>query len=596
MDGKATMTLGLALIGAGRIGSNHAGIVAHQVPGARLVAVADPVEIAAKRLAAELDADAVDVETLLGRPDVDGVLITAPARSHTDLVVAAAAAGKHVFCEKPMAVTLADADRAIAAAEQAGIVLQVGFNRRFAPAFAAARAAIDAGRIGTPQLLRSLTRDPGPFTADPARIPQWTIFFETLIHDFDTLCFLNPGARPVAVHAFADALVAPEARGSGHLDTAVVTIRFDNGAIATAEANFSALYGYDVRGEAFGSAGMVTAGTARVNDMTLYDAGGIHVDTARRDTDLLHAAYAGEIRAFVEAVRTGGAVPGAGRDRPHRAGDRPGRDRERRDRNGGDPVSFTLAASAEMLYLDLPLLDRVKRITERGLQVEIWDWSTKDIDALAASGATFSSMTGYLRGDLTTPDGIAELLATAEESLAVAERLDSPRLNLHGTGLDGKGLPVRPVEVVTPAMWLTAADTLRRVAELGERANRVFTLENLNLAVDHPGTPFARAADTLALARAVDSPHLRLNLDLYHAQIGEGNLIELVREALPYIGEIQVADVPGRCEPGTGEINYRAVATALTAAGYTGVIGLEAWAQGDPDAALDAFEAAFAPQ
>ena len=95
-------------------------------------------------------------------------------------------------------------------------------------------------------------------------------------------------------------------------------------------------------------------------------------------------------------------------------------------------MSFTLAASAEMLYLGLPFLDRVKRITERGLQVEIWDWSAKDIDALAASGATFSSMTGYLRGDLTTPDGITELLATAEESLAVAERLDSPRLNLHG--------------------------------------------------------------------------------------------------------------------------------------------------------------------
>jgi myo-inositol 2-dehydrogenase/D-chiro-inositol 1-dehydrogenase len=305
--------LGLALVGAGRIGTNHAGIVVHEVPGVRLVAVADPVEIAAKRLAAELEADAVDVDSLLTRPDVDGVLITAPARSHTDLVVAAAAAGKHVFCEKPMAVTLADADRAIAAAEQAGIVLQVGFNRRFAPAFAAARAAIDAGRIGTPQLLRSLTRDPGPFTADPARIPQWTIFFETLIHDFDTLCFLNPGARPIAVHAFADALVAPDARDSGHLDTAVVTIRFDNGAIATAEANFSALYGYDVRGEAFGSAGMVTAGTSRSTDMTLYDAGGIHVDTARSDTDLLHAAYAGEITAFVEAVRTGGPspVPGA---------------------------------------------------------------------------------------------------------------------------------------------------------------------------------------------------------------------------------------------------------------------------------------------
>src|SRR6478609_5066621 len=269
------MTLGIALIGAGRIGTNHAAIVARQVSGARLVAV---------------------VDTLLTRPDVDAVLITAPARSHTDLVVAAAAAGKHVFCEKPMAVTLADADRAIAAAESA-----------------AARAPIDAGRIGTPQLLRSLTRDPGPFTADPARIPQWTIFFETLIHDFDTLCFLNPGARPVAVHAFADALVAPDARAGGHLDTAVVTIRFDNGAIATAEANFSALYGYDVRGEAFGSAGMVTAGTSRATDMTLYDAGGIHVDTARSDTALLHAAYAGELTAFVEAVRSGGPspVPGA---------------------------------------------------------------------------------------------------------------------------------------------------------------------------------------------------------------------------------------------------------------------------------------------
>lgn len=299
----------LGLIGAGRIGTSHAAIAAHHVPGARLVAVADPVEIAATRLAGDLGADAVDAATLLARPDVDAVLVTAPARHHADLVVAAATAGKHVFCEKPMALSLPDADRAVAAAEQAGVVLQVGFNRRFAPGFAAARAAVDAGRVGTPQLLRSLTRDPGPFTADPARIPQWTIFFETLIHDFDTLCWLNPGARPVAVHAFADALVAPEAKAAGHLDTAVVTIRFDNGAVATAEASFSALYGYDVRGEVFGSAGMVTAGTARTSDMTLYDAHGIHVDTARRDTDLLFSAYVGEIAAFVAAVRAGGPSP-----------------------------------------------------------------------------------------------------------------------------------------------------------------------------------------------------------------------------------------------------------------------------------------------
>ncbi|MER7394037.1 TIM barrel protein [Streptomyces sp. NPDC000151] len=256
---------------------------------------------------------------------------------------------------------------------------------------------------------------------------------------------------------------------------------------------------------------------------------------------------------------------------------------------------FTLAASAEMLYLDRPFTERVARIAEQGFQVEIWDWSTKDLDALTATGATFSSMTGYLTGNLTDPDGIDALLASARKSLDVATELDCPRLNLHGTGLDDKGLPVRPVHEATPAMWLTATDTLRRIAELGEAAGRVFTLENLNLAVDHPGTPFARAADTLALVRAVDSPYLRMNLDLYHAQIGEGNLIELCRRSLPYIGEIQVADVPGRCEPGTGEVHYAAIARALHDLGYTGVVGLEGWAREDSDAALEAFRSAFTP-
>lgn len=296
----------VALIGAGRIGSNHAELVALHVPGATLVAVADPTPNA-ERLAADLDVDVVErsAEAVLARSDVDAVLITTPARSHTDLVVQAAGAGKHVFVEKPMAVTLADADRAIAAAEADGVVLQVGFNRRFAPGWIAARAAIDAGRVGTPQLLRSVTRDPGPFSADPARIPPGTIFLETLIHDFDALCFLNPGARPTRVTAIADALIRPDAKADGHLDTAVVTVEFDNGAIAVAEANFSALYGYDVRAEVFGSGGMVTAGDGRSSDMTYYGPDGVGVDTARRDTELLHSAYLGEFVAFVTAIRTG---------------------------------------------------------------------------------------------------------------------------------------------------------------------------------------------------------------------------------------------------------------------------------------------------
>jgi hydroxypyruvate isomerase len=147
----------------------------------------------------------------------------------------------------------------------------------------------------------------------------------------------------------------------------------------------------------------------------------------------------------------------------------------------------------------------------------------------------------------------------------------------------------------TDAMWVAAQRTLTRIAELGENAGVTFTLENLNTAVDHPGVPFAKAADTLALVAAVNRPGLRMNLDLYHAQIGEGNLIELVRKAhgAGLIGEIQVADVPGRCEPGTGEINYPAIARTLADIGYEGTVAMEAWASDTSEAALERFRAAF---
>lgn len=255
---------------------------------------------------------------------------------------------------------------------------------------------------------------------------------------------------------------------------------------------------------------------------------------------------------------------------------------------------FVLAVSAEMVFLDLPLVERVRRLHARGFAVEIWDWTRHDIEALAATGARFTSMTGYVSGDLVSAAGRSALLASAERSLAVAERLGCPALNLHGTGLDGRGLPVKPLTEVTGAHWLAARDTLAEIARLGASAGKVFLLENLNTEVDHPGVPFARAADTLALIEAVASPHLRLNLDLYHAQIGEGNLIELIRRAGPAIGEVQVADVPGRCEPGTGEIHYPAIAQALAASGYRGVVGLEGWAaEGDTERALQRFRAAF---
>lgn len=246
-----------------------------------------------------------------------------------------------------------------------------------------------------------------------------------------------------------------------------------------------------------------------------------------------------------------------------------------------------------MIFRDLPMAERVARIASLGFQVEIWDWTRHDIAALKATGATFSSMTGYVSGTLADEAGADELLRTAAQSIPVAHNLGIPRLNLHGTGLDSAGLPVKPAHCVTGEMWMQAHRTLERIADLGRREGVMFVLENLNTAVDHPGVPFAKAEETLALVKAVDRPEVRLMLDLYHAQIGEGNLIALLRRAAPHIGEIQVADVPGRCEPGTGEINYPAIARELASLGYPGPVGLEAWASGDDELALHRFREAF---
>jgi hydroxypyruvate isomerase len=253
---------------------------------------------------------------------------------------------------------------------------------------------------------------------------------------------------------------------------------------------------------------------------------------------------------------------------------------------------FELAICAEMVFRELPILERVRRIDELGFAVEIWSWHDKDLAALADTGARFSSMTGYLSGDLIDPASADEVVRTAELSIKAAETLGVPRLNLHTAELvDGQA--ARPRLRATGHMWLTAQRALERIGQLGAAAGVTFCVENLNTIIDHPGVPLARAKDTLALIEGVGHPNVKMMLDLYHAQIGEGNLVELVRRCGPAIGEIQVADVPGRCEPGTGEIHYPAIAKALREMGYTGPIGLEAWASGDSEAALEAFRAAF---
>lgn len=303
----------VGVIGTGRIGTSHATLLRREVPGARLVAVADARREAADALATQLHCRAAaSPSDLMADEEVEAVVIAASSTAHADLIVAAAEAGKAVFCEKPAGMTLAEIDRGLSAVRAAGVPLQVGFNRRFAPEFAHARRLIDEGAVGVPQLMRSVTRDPG--LADPGAVPPGTIFTQTLIHDFDTLLWLNPGAEVVSVHATADALIAPDYRDAGLLDTAVVVLTFDNGAIAVAEASFSATYGYDVRAEVFGSGGMVTMGDAATSSLRLSDGQGRLARTARGDVELLRGAYVSELSAFAEVVRAGSEPVPTGHD------------------------------------------------------------------------------------------------------------------------------------------------------------------------------------------------------------------------------------------------------------------------------------------
>lgn len=245
-----------------------------------------------------------------------------------------------------------------------------------------------------------------------------------------------------------------------------------------------------------------------------------------------------------------------------------------------------------MLWQDKPIHWRAARLKEMGFGVGLWNWPAWDLDALEKTGATFTIMNGYLEGRLADAEGAEMLLKSARETAQVGKRLGVHRLNLHGTGLGDMGIPIPQMAHVAPGMWLRARDTLHRICDMAEEEGVTFTLENLNLR-EHPGCPFNTSEDVLNLVSTVNRPQLRINLDLYHTQIGEGDVIRWAEACLPWIGEYQVADNPGRFEPGTGEMNYPVIARALADMGYDGPIGMEAFAKGDPEVALEAFRAAF---
>jgi myo-inositol 2-dehydrogenase/D-chiro-inositol 1-dehydrogenase len=302
------------VIGTGRIGTHHSRTLASEVAGVELAVLADPLSPRLDELAGELSVARTvrDPMELVSDDSVDAVVITAPAKLHPDLIEAFSGAGKDIFTEKPLGVDVPSVRRAAEDVERSGVVFQVGFNRRFAESWVRAKEMVDAGAVGSVQRIHSITRDPGPYRGDPARTAPGTVFNETLIHDFDTICWLNAGSEPIDVYAVADALVAPQARESGFQDSAVVVIRFDNGAIATAEASFCAMYGYDLRGEVFGSEGMVQMGQPANTEARLFDASGLHRDTHGTDESRYHAAYRAEFQAFADRINgVEVAAPGA---------------------------------------------------------------------------------------------------------------------------------------------------------------------------------------------------------------------------------------------------------------------------------------------
>ncbi len=254
--------------------------------------------------------------------------------------------------------------------------------------------------------------------------------------------------------------------------------------------------------------------------------------------------------------------------------------------------TFPLAACAEMLWQDKPIEWRAARLTEMGFGVGLWNWPNHDLGKLEKVGAHYTIMNGYLVGRLSDKEGADMLLASARETALVGKRLGVDRLNLHGTGLGDFGLPIPQLSAFAPGMELRARDTLHRICDMAEELDVVFTLENLN-PVDHPGCPFGSTADVLSLVSAVNRPQLRINLDLYHTQIGEGDVIRWAEACMPWVGEYQVADNPGRFEPGTGEMHYPNIARAIYDMGYRGPVCMEAFAKGDPEAALAAFRNAF---
>ncbi len=312
---NSSNTIRVGVIGAGRIGKIHARNLATCIPGAQVIALADPIFESASELGSQLHIPAVtaDYREVMNNPEIDAVAICSSTDTHAAMIIEAARAGKHIFCEKPIAYNLARIDEALAAVDAAGVLLQIGFNRRFDPNFKKVRELVASGKIGEPHILRITSRDPAPPPIEYVKV-SGGIFFDMTIHDFDMSRYLV-GSEVVEIFAAGGVLVDPRIGEAGDIDTAVVTLRFENGAIGVIDNSRKAVYGYDQRVEVFGSGGVAMVSNETPDRHVLGDADGMHAAKPLYFfLERYNQSFIDEMSQFIQSVQQGTKPPVSGID------------------------------------------------------------------------------------------------------------------------------------------------------------------------------------------------------------------------------------------------------------------------------------------
>ncbi len=300
----STQKLHIGIIGAGRIGRVHAETLAFRLPESRILAIADINREAAQAVAARCGIPTVAESSaeIIADARIEAVLICSSTDTHADLIVQAAKAGKHIFCEKPIAQSLRQIDCALAAVEAAGVKFQIGFNRRFDANFARVRHAVVSGEIGSPRMLHIISRDPAPPPLAYIRV-SGGIFMDMTIHDFDMARFLI-GDEVEEIYTSAGVMVDPEIGRAGDLDTALIVMRFRNGVIGTIDNSRQAAYGYDQRVEILGSDGSIATDNCYPNQAVVSTGKMVRKDLPLNFfMDRYTQSYSDELRSFVAAVR-----------------------------------------------------------------------------------------------------------------------------------------------------------------------------------------------------------------------------------------------------------------------------------------------------